>query len=81
MKDSISGNGGAERFWRHGRTGMRAVLCRNGAVLVSRGGSQPWNTTRLLTVEAIALDAEWHSDTSLAAQRAITRTVRAARRR
>lgn len=78
--DSISANGGAQRFWQHATSGMRAVLCHNGQILVSRGRGSKWQISRILTVEAITLDTAWRSDDSSAARGAITRTMRAARR-
>lgn len=77
---TISANGGARRFWTHATTGMRAVLCGNGAILVSRGRGSRWQASRILSVESITLDVAWQSDDSPAARGAVTRTMRAARR-
>lgn len=80
-KETISANGGAERYWRNDVSGMRAVLCRNGKVLISRGRYSRWQVSRVLNLEGIALDPTWHSDNSTAARAATARTTNAARRR
>lgn len=74
---TIMANGGAERFWKHEPTGTRAVLCRNGKLLIHRGR---WRRPRETTREEIERDPAWQTDTSTTARAGVTRTTRAARR-
>lgn len=78
---SIREHGGAVRYWRH-KTGQRAVLCADNAVLVLRGGR--WSGPGIgagIAVGMIEADPLWEEDTRSAMSAAITRTNRDARRR
>lgn len=78
-KPTISGNGGAVRYWTHAHNGSRLVLCRNGQRLLQMQRRRRWRVTTL-RVEDIALDRSWRSDTTIATTAAVTRTGRLARR-
>lgn len=76
----ISANGGAIRYWRHpwGDDFMRAVLCRNGQILV-RYGRKAWRSVDW-TLTTIEQDPTWVPDTRSVVRGATTRTGRQARR-
>lgn len=78
-KPTISGNGGAVRYWTHAHNGSRLVLCRNGKRLLQARKRGNWQVTTL-SLEDIAIDRSWRSDTAISASAAITRTGRLARR-
>jgi hypothetical protein len=75
---TITANGGAERFWRmRSIPTTRAVLCRNGVMLI-RYGSGGWKPAPALW--KIEQDSRWEADTRVAIRAATTRTSRSARR-
>lgn len=74
---SISANGGADRYWRHQSTGSRAVLCRNGKVLVNPGGASSWRHTPDLTLETLA-ERGWQPLDDATSRASVTRTTAAA---
>lgn len=76
---TISGNGGAERYWRHA-DGRRLVLCRNGEMLVqvARGGR--WHAIASKPPISALSYEKWELDAGQAARAAVTRTGRQARR-
>lgn len=83
---SIREHGGAVRYWRHDKSGQRAVLCQDGKVLMLRGGrwKEPvWHPLAVAfdPVETLQKDTEWEEDTRSSMSAAITRTGREARRR
>ena len=76
---TISGNGGADRYWRHAITHLRTVLCRNGTFLIQHG--REWRKAKWYSVQDMLKDdPAWQPDTSIKARAAVTRTTRAARR-
>lgn len=82
---SIREHGGAVRYWRREEDGARAVLCRDGYVLLYRKGGR-WRVpiefmaNMRLLIEMLEQDREWQSDTRPSMTAAITRTGREARR-
>lgn len=78
-KHTISGQGGAVRYWTNAKTGARVVLCRNGTRLLQTAKRGSWRVTTWL-IEDLVLDPAWRSDTTIAASAAVTRTGRLARR-
>lgn len=77
---TITENGGAVRYWRQKNGDGRAVLCRNGVVLIRRG-HKAWHATTLLDSRDIDDDSRWLRDTRPAVRGATTRTTRLARRK
>jgi hypothetical protein len=74
---TIRANGGSVRYWHNGHGG-RAVLCKNGKVLVMGSRSKWLDSGR--TVEEIEREPIWQADTRTSLSAAITRTSREARR-
>lgn len=80
---TISANGGAERYWRSKSSGMRAVLCRNGKILIRVNRQTRWNAPQhpwSLTIQMLNDDPYWEVDTRPVVSGATTRTTRRARR-
>ncbi|MBO0739543.1 MAG: hypothetical protein J2P48_23885 [Alphaproteobacteria bacterium] len=76
---TLSGNGGAQRYWRNARDHSRLALCRNGQLLRQRQpGGRWWITTLLL--DDVSRDPAWRGETTTVASAGITRTTREARR-
>lgn len=87
---SIRANGGAVRYWRHKwkSNAHRAVLCRNGKVLILWSGR--WQEARAgldysklvdgTVLNMLETNTEWENDTRPSMTAAITRTGREARR-
>src|SRR5215471_14368641 len=58
---TLSGNGGAERFWKSTRDRSRLALCRNGKLLKQREPSGRRRFT-VLRLEDVARDPAWRSE-------------------
>jgi hypothetical protein len=71
---TISANGGASQFWRHAGTGSRAVLCRNGKILINPGGNNGWKRT-LMTVAGLRDDRGWIALDDASSRAAVSRTT------
>lgn len=76
---TITENGGAVRYWRQKNGDGRAVLCRNGVVLIRRG-HKAWHVVTLVDWW-FDHDPHWVTDTRPAVRGATTRTTRLARRK
>ena len=80
---TITRNGGASQYCRSKTSEMRAVLCKNGIILIRVNSKTRWSRPHYpwsLTVAMLNADPYWEIDTRSAVSAARTRTTRRARR-
>ena len=75
---TLRAHGGAVRYWKHRDSGVRAVMCNDGMILVLERSR--WRADPALRANDMRNDF-WEPDTRPVLSAAISRTVRQARLR